>query len=69
MVHNCSYVLGYRMSSFNIFEQISFIYQKIKSNACGNFKLIGDCIDLAFYPRVIIQYVTIKIAQLREILF
>lgn len=57
------------MSSFYIFEQISFICQNIKSNACVNFKLIGEYIDLAFYPRVIIQYVTIKIAQLREILF
>lgn len=50
------------MLHLSIFKRESFICQNIKSNAYGNLKAIRECVDPAFYSKVIVKHVTIKIA-------
>lgn len=62
-------VLGRRFLSLGIVKKGDFICHKAEGNTCRYFKAVKKGVDPAFYAKVIIQYVSIKIVYFWDISF
>lgn len=69
MSHNCPHILDWRTTSLSVLEGVSFVCQKAENHACRHLEMIGECVDLVFHFRVVIEGVTVKVAELRDVLF
>ena len=65
--HDCPHVLGWRTASSSVLERVSFVCQEAESHACRYLEMIEERVNPAFYPRVIIERVAIKVAALRGV--
>lgn len=51
----------------SVVDRISFNSKKAKGHACRHLEMIGECINLALYVRVVIEYVTVEVTELKGI--
>lgn len=69
ITYNGLNLLSWMLFSLSVVKKVGFICQKAKSNACWYFEVVKKSIDPTFYFRVIIQYISVKIAWLQDISF
>lgn len=64
MSHNSVDVLRRRLSSPSVIESVGFIREETESHAHKHFKTMGEGINPVFYAQVVIEHVTVEIAEL-----
>ena len=68
VLHNSMNVLRRGLTSLNVVEEVCFIGEETKSNACSSFEIMRESINPALHISVIIECVTVKVAKLRSVL-
>lgn len=48
-------------------EYVLLVKKEAKLNACRYFKMMGEGVDPAFYARVIVEDIAVKVAELRAV--
>lgn len=67
MPHNSANVLRRGSSGSSVVKKVRLISEKTKSHACRYFKSMGDSINPAFHARVIVEGITVKVAELKGV--
>lgn len=62
-------MLGEKLSSTSVIKGIRFIYQEAKDNTCRHLETMEKCVNSAFYAQVVVEDITIEVAELRSISF
>lgn len=69
MPYDSANVLDEESPSICVIERVCFIDSKAKGNACRYFEITGEDVDLVLHAQVVIEDVTVKIAELRGLSF
>lgn len=69
MSHNSANVLGGGSPSTSVVKRVRLIGEEAKGNARWYLKVIEEDVDLAFYTRVVVEGITVEIAELRGVPF
>lgn len=65
--YNSANILRRGTSGLSVDERVRVIGDKAKSHACRYLKTMGERVDLAFYVRVVVESLAVKIAELRGV--
>lgn len=69
MLYNDIDVLSKRLLSLSIINKVNFISKKTNGNTYWQLKMMQECINRAFRVWVIIEYIAVKVAKLKDISF
>lgn len=65
--HNSTNILHRGLLSSSFIKRVCLIGEEVKSHACMYLKTMRESINPAFHARVIIECVTVKIAELKGV--
>lgn len=67
MSHNSINVLRRGLSDLSIVEKVRLIGEKAKTHTCRYLKTLERSINLALYAWIVIERVTVEVAELKDI--
>lgn len=67
MLHNSTNVLCRGLLGSNVVERVYLISEQAKDHTRKDFKTMGEGINQALHARVVIERITVKVAELKDI--
>ena len=67
MPHDSANVLGGGSSSTNVVEGVRLVGQEVKDNTRRYFEVMGEGVDLVLHARVVVEDITVKVTELRDV--
>lgn len=67
MLHNSTNVLDKGLSNTSVIKRVCFVGQEAKGNTRRHFEAMEEGVNLAFYTRIIIKGIAVKVVKLRGV--
>lgn len=69
VLYNSTNALYRKLIDLSVVEKVCLIGKKAKGHTYKKFKTMQEHINLTFHNQVIVEHVTIKVAELKRVLF